>query len=108
MIYGATLEYSARSKPIDILPKSYIAMALYCNLYGTGLIDYEQVTWPFKYRKLLLAYLSWCHVRLASCAQLHALFYDTLCICKQYRQIGAKNKSPNFEVRVGLTMLNAL
>jgi hypothetical protein len=34
MIYSATLEYSARSKPIDILPKSYIAMALYYNLYG--------------------------------------------------------------------------
>ena len=34
MIYNATLEYSARSKSIDILPNSYIAMALYCNLYG--------------------------------------------------------------------------
>jgi hypothetical protein len=34
IIYSATLEYSARSKSIDILPNSYIAMALYCNLYG--------------------------------------------------------------------------
>jgi hypothetical protein len=42
----------------------------------TGLIDYEQETWPFKYRKLSLAYLSWCHVRMASCAQLHAVFRD--------------------------------
>jgi hypothetical protein len=35
IIYSATLEYSARSKSIDILLNSYIAMALYCNLYGT-------------------------------------------------------------------------
>jgi hypothetical protein len=34
IIYSATLEYSARSKSIDILLNSYIAMALYCNLYG--------------------------------------------------------------------------
>jgi hypothetical protein len=31
----------------------------------------------FKYRKLLLAYLSWCHVRMASCAQPRAVFRDS-------------------------------
>jgi hypothetical protein len=44
----------------------------------TGLIDYRQETWPFKYRKLLLAYLSWCHVRMASCAQPHAAVHSIL------------------------------
>jgi hypothetical protein len=44
----------------------------------TGLIDYGQETWPFKYRKLSLAYLSWCHVRMASCAQPHAAAHSIL------------------------------
>jgi hypothetical protein len=44
----------------------------------TGLIDYGQETWPFKYRKLSLAYLSWCHVHMASCAQPHAIFCDII------------------------------
>ena len=35
MIYSIILEYSARSKSIDILPNSYIAIAPYSNLYDS-------------------------------------------------------------------------
>jgi hypothetical protein len=72
----------------------------------TGLIDYELGNVAFSVQEALASLSKL--VRLASCAQLHALFRDTLCICKLYRQIRAKNKNPNFEVRVDSTMLNAL
>jgi hypothetical protein len=52
IIYSVTLEYSARSKSIDILLNSYIAMVLYCNLYGTLFFEIDE-SWfsqPTNYR----------------------------------------------------------
>jgi hypothetical protein len=35
MIYNVSLNYTAKSRIIDILSESYAAMALYCKLYGS-------------------------------------------------------------------------